>query len=112
MQSIQNAPHAIKCLATSQERAYVNSLKHLKMEACILKEENHDGWVVNQPPPQHIFTNLNRYIESFENLETLELVGMAIVDNLEDMINAVRRPKLKKLSLPLNGIEQEYCTFF
>ena len=47
MQTIQNAPHAIKCLATSPECGYLTSLKHLRMEACILKEENINGWVAN-----------------------------------------------------------------
>ena len=47
MKSISNAPHAIKCLGTSSEKGYIRTLKHLKMEACILKEESHDGWLVN-----------------------------------------------------------------
>jgi len=37
--SIQNAPHAIKALATTTERGYTHTLKSLKMQACILKEE-------------------------------------------------------------------------
>ena len=37
---------------------------------------------------------------------------MSIVDNLGDLAQAVNRPKLKKLSLPLNGIEPEFCLFF
>ena len=44
--SIQNAPHAIKSLATSSDRGYKTKLKNLKMQACILKEEQRDGWVV------------------------------------------------------------------
>ena len=47
MQAIQNAPHAIKCLAAIPENGYLASLKHLRMEACILKEENMNGWVLN-----------------------------------------------------------------
>ena len=37
---------------------------------------------------------------------------MSIVDNLGDLVQAVNRPKLKKLSLPLNGIEPEFCLYF
>ena len=85
MISIQNAPHAIKCLATASEQGFTHSLKHLKMEACILKEEQQNGWVVNQPAPQHIFEHLNKFINSFNNLESLELIGMSIVDNLGDL---------------------------
>lgn len=82
------------------------------MVSCILKEEQMSGWVVNQPPPNRIFTHLNSFINSFDNLESLELIGMSIVDNLEDLATAINRPKLKKLSLPLNGIEPEFCLFF
>ena len=55
---------------------------------------------------------MNKYILSFDNLESLELVGMSIVDNLGDLVQAVNRPKLRKLSLPLNGIEAEFCLYF
>ena len=37
---------------------------------------------------------------------------MSIVDNLGDLVTAVKRPKLKKLSLPYNGIEHEFCLYF
>ena len=37
---------------------------------------------------------------------------MSIVDNLGDLVAAVKRPKLKKLSLPYNGIEHEFCLYF
>ena len=37
---------------------------------------------------------------------------MSIVDNLGDLVQAVNRPKLRKLSLPLNGIEPEFCLYF
>ena len=86
MKAIQNAPHAIKCLGTSPDKGYIQSLKHLKMEACILKEENRDGWVVEQPTSDRIFTHLNKFILDFENLESLELIGMSIVDNLGDLV--------------------------
>lgn len=112
MKNIQNFPHAIKCLSQVTERGYNQSLKHLNMEACILKEENTEGWVVQQPSPERIFTNLNKYINSFDNLESLQLVGMSICDHLGDLVQAVNRPKLKKLSLPHNGIEPEFCLFF
>ena len=56
------------------------------MEACILKDENKDGWVVNQPSPERIFIHLNKFILDFENLESLELIGMSIVDNLGDLV--------------------------
>ena len=46
MVAIQNSPHAFKCLATSSDKGYTQSLKHLKMEACVLKEEHAGGWVV------------------------------------------------------------------
>ena len=42
----------------------------------------------------------------------MQLIGMSIVDNLGDLVQAVNRPKLKKLSLPLNGIEPEFCLYF
>ena len=81
------------------------------MEACILKAEHMNGWVVNQPTPAHIFEHLNCYILAFTNLESLELIGMSIVDHLGDLSTAVMRPKLKKLSLPQNGIEPEFCLY-
>jgi hypothetical protein len=28
------------------------------------------------------------------------------------MIQACKRPKLKRLALPMNGIEKEYCEYF
>lgn len=37
---------------------------------------------------------------------------MSICDNLGDLGQAVNRPKLKKLCLPLNGIEAEFCLYF
>ena len=37
---------------------------------------------------------------------------MSIVDHLADIGQAISRPKLKKLSLPQNGIEPEYCLYF
>ena len=37
---------------------------------------------------------------------------MSINDNLVDLAQAIRGPKLKKLSLPLNGIENEFCEYF
>jgi len=37
---------------------------------------------------------------------------MSIVDHLGDLVTAVRRPKLKHLALPYNGIEAEFCEFF
>ena len=46
MKNINNFPHAIKCLAQLTDRGYNLTLKHLNMEACILKEENNDGWVI------------------------------------------------------------------
>ena len=67
---------------------------------------------MNQPSPERIFTHLNKWILGFENLESLQLIGMSIVDNLGDLVQAVNRPKLKRLSLPLNGIEPEYCLYF
>ena len=71
-----------------------------------------NGWVVNQPAAYDAFAHLNTFINSFGNLESLEIVGMSIVDNLSELAQAVNRPKLKKLSLPLNGIEPDYCLFF
>ena len=59
-----------------------------------------------------MFKHLNEFILGFENLESLELIGMSIVDNLGDLVTAVKRPKLKKLSLPYNGIEHEFCLYF
>ena len=56
------------------------------MEACILKAENMNGWVVNQPSDERIFEYLNKFILSFPNLESLELIGMSIVDNLGDLV--------------------------
>ena len=47
LKSVMNAPHALKCLASQmQQKAYATSLKHLTIHACILKEENAQGWVV------------------------------------------------------------------
>lgn len=72
-----------------------------------------NGWIVNQPDnPERIFSHLNKFILSLTALESLELSGMSIVDNLGDLAQAVNRPKLKKLSLPLNGIEAEQCLYF
>ena len=71
-----------------------------------------NAWVSNQQNADQTFSNLNMFILSLTNLESLELCGMSIVDNLGDLVQAVNRPKLKKLSLPLNGIEPESCLYF
>ena len=55
---------------------------------------------------------MNTFIMRLENLESLELNGMSIVDHIGDLVQAVNRPKLKILKLPLNGIEAEYCLYF
>ena len=91
---------------------FAKSLKNLTINACILKEQNSDGWLATQPTDATVFKHLNQFILGFENLESLELIGMSIVDNLHELVMAVRRPKLKKFSIPYNGIEQEYCLYF
>ena len=37
---------------------------------------------------------------------------MSITDHLTELAPAIRRPKLKKLVIPYNGIETEYCEYF
>ena len=37
---------------------------------------------------------------------------MSVVDHLQDLILAIKRPKLKVLKLPYNGIEQMQCEYF
>ena len=37
---------------------------------------------------------------------------MSIVDHLQDLSVALRRPKLKVLCLPCNGIEAQFCIYF
>jgi hypothetical protein len=65
------------------------SLRHLQINACILREESTSGenWVVNEEimPDKETFEHLKNFILRFENLETLELVGLAIVDYLQDL---------------------------
>lgn len=55
---------------------------------------------------------MNTFITRLGNLESLELNGMSIVDHIGDLVQAVNRPKLRILKLPLNGIEAEYCVYF
>ena len=59
-----------------------------------------------------MYESLRDFILKFDNLEKLELIGLSLVDHLHEMVTAIKRPKLKHLSLPLNGIEQEYCQYF
>jgi len=59
-----------------------------------------------------VFEDLRDFILKFDNLERLYLIGIGLVDHLHDMIQACKRPKLKKLALPMNGIEKEYCEYF
>jgi hypothetical protein len=61
---------------------------------------------------ENAFAHMNTFIMRLENLESLELRGMSIVDHIGDLVQAVNRPKLKTLKLPLNGIESEYCLYF
>ncbi len=85
--------------------SFANHIKHLVINACILKEMNADNWGVVQPTTESIFKDLSTFITRLPNLERLELIGMSIVDHLQDLIIALKRPKLKALSLPYNGIE-------
>ena len=85
---------------------FEKTLLHLKIDACILKESDGDGWVTEEKmSAEEVFGYLNKFILRFDYLETLELIGMSIVDHLQDMLLAFRRPKLKVLALPYNGIE-------
>ena len=61
---------------------------------------------------ENAFANLSKFIVRLENLESLELKGMSIVDHIGELVQAVNRPKLHTLKLPLNGIEAEYCLYF
>jgi Ran GTPase-activating protein (RanGAP) involved in mRNA processing and transport len=58
------------------------------------------------------FEHMSKFITRCANLESLELKGMSIVDHIGDLVQAVNRPQLKTLKLPLNGIEAEYCLYF
>lgn len=51
LKSIHSAPHALKCLASEMQfKAFAKSLKHLSINACILKEEHvAEGWLTQQP---------------------------------------------------------------
>ena len=106
LQHINNAPQVFKLLAKVANLSFKNSLKSLTVNSCILKEQNNDGWAqVQQTDDERVFEDLNLFILKLENLESLELQGMSIVDHLQDICLALRRPKLKALSLPCNGIE-------
>lgn len=73
---------------------------------------NASNWGLVQPSNDKIFQDLNSFICRLDNLERLELIGMSIVDHLQDLCLAIKRPKLKALVLPFNGIEYEYCVIF
>ena len=103
-----------KALNSLSEITFAKTLKHLQINAMIIKSENENTWVQeNQPVTVNdAFQYLNNFILKCDNLESLELIGMSIVDHLEDLIMAVKRPKLKKLSIPYNGITSEFCECF
>jgi len=94
------------------ELAFAKTLNYLSVNTCILKEMNASNWGLEQPSSEKIFANLNKFICQLPNLNHLELIGMSIVDHLQDLSQAIKRPKLKSLVLPLNGIEHEYCIYF
>lgn len=112
LKSLNNAPLVFKALATMNNLTFAKGLKHLLINACILKEMNAENWDEVQPNTEITFHHLNNFIVRLENLEKLELIGMSIVDHLQDMCLALKRPKLKSLSLPYNGIEKQYCIYF
>lgn len=61
---------------------------------------------------EQAFEHLNSFIKRLENLESIELKGMGIVEHIGELVQAINRPKLHTLKLPLNGIEAEYCLYF
>jgi Leucine-rich repeat (LRR) protein len=115
LKGLNNAPKVFKALGSFQNTlGFANSLRELEINACVLKMEDENGWLAEegQVVPAHIYESLKDFILKFDNLEKLDLIGLGLVDHLHEMLMAVKRPKLKHLSLPLNGIEQEYCQYF
>jgi len=50
LKSISSAPQALKCLGSEMQlKAYARSLRHLTINACILKEEKGDDLVIEHP---------------------------------------------------------------
>jgi len=92
-------------MQTVEKFGFEDSLIELEINACLLNEVTAHG-------QENIFTVLNNFIMRFPNLEKITLIGLGIVDHIGDLVQACKRPKLKSLNLPLNGIEPEYCSYF
>lgn len=112
LQHLSSAPLVFKALAETDHLEFQDSLKSLTINACILQSQVSDGWANIQQSDEKVFEDLNTFILKLKNLEVLELQGMSIVDHLQDLSVALRRPKLKALSLPCNGIEAQFCIYF
>jgi hypothetical protein len=117
LKSLQSfAAQFVKALATTGNFPMAETLKHLQINSCFLKEETNtdENWVVMEDTisDTETFQHLRNFILRFDKLKSLKLIGLSMVDHLQDLTTAIKRPQLKKLSLPYNGIEQEYCTYF
>jgi hypothetical protein len=74
----------------------------MTIEACIYKEDERSKFV-------EILSNLS---SKFEKLSIFSLRGMALGENIGDLVKALNRPNIKKLDLSMNGIEAEFCLMF
>jgi hypothetical protein len=112
LHSLSAADHIFKKLAGAQQLSFAHSLKHLTINACVLEYANGSSDDIVWPADEKAFGHMNNFILRLENLESMELSGMSIVDHLGDLTQAINRPKLRSLSLPYNGLEAEYCLYF
>lgn len=46
------------------------------------------------------------------NLKNIQLIGTSIGENMGELLEAFRLPKIRSLELPYNGIEQHYLTAY
>lgn len=91
---------------------FSQSLKSLIINAPIIKDMNASEWQEEQPDDEKTFQYLNTFICRLDQVEHLELIGMSLVDHLQDLTVAIKRPKLKSLAIPYNGITYEFCVIF
>jgi hypothetical protein len=111
--SVEDAHLIFKKLAATDQLTFAKTLRNLAINACILREDDGSGNTLTiWAGDEGAFNNMNTFIQRLEILESLELRGMSIVDHIGDLVQAVNRPKLQTLKLPLNGIEAEYCLYF
>lgn len=76
-----------KNLALTDNLTFAKSLQTLTINACILREDDGSGNTLTiWAGDENAFAHMNMFITRLENLMSLELRGMSIVDHIGDLV--------------------------